>query len=64
VIVPPGDADKLAAAIDRLIENPQHRKALGRAAKVRAQKRFSADQIVSRYETLYRSVSAEVIPCS
>lgn len=64
VIVPPGDADKLAEAIDRLIENPEHRKALGRAAKVRAQERFSADQVVSSYETLYRSVSAEVIPCS
>ncbi|HEY9733029.1 MAG TPA: N-acetyl-alpha-D-glucosaminyl L-malate synthase BshA [Drouetiella sp.] len=64
IIVPPGDADKLAQAIDELIEHPEKRKALGYAAKVQAQEKFSADRIVTRYETLYQSVSAQVIPCS
>ncbi len=64
VIVPPGDANRLSQAVESLIADPERRKSLGRTAKVRAEQKFSAEQIVSRYEALYRSVSAEVIPCS
>lgn len=64
VIVPPGDANQLSQAVESLIADPERRKSLGRAAKLRAEQKFSAEQIVSRYEALYRSVSAEVIPCS
>lgn len=64
MIVPPGDADRFAAAVESLITDPQKRKELGRAAKAAAHKRFSAEEIVPQYESLYRSVSADVVPCS
>lgn len=64
LIVPAGNADECALAVEKLISDPDLRKRLGRAAKVRAQQLFSAERIVAQYESLYRSVSAEVIPCS
>lgn len=49
------DVLQLAGAVERMIQNIALRADLGRAAKQRAQK-FSADQIVPQYETLYRRV--------
>ena len=54
VLVPPGDADALATALERLIDNQARRRALGQAARERARERFSAEVIVPRYEALYR----------
>jgi N-acetyl-alpha-D-glucosaminyl L-malate synthase BshA len=51
----PGDADSLTHAVETLIRDPILRSTQGRAAKLRAQERFSADVIVPRYEALYRS---------
>jgi len=62
LIVPPGDAEQLTRAVERLIQDIELRKSLGATAKLQAQKRFSAEEIIPRYEALYRSVSA-VIPC-
>ncbi|MDO8543292.1 MAG: N-acetyl-alpha-D-glucosaminyl L-malate synthase BshA [Opitutaceae bacterium] len=56
VLVPPGDADALARAVEALIANPRRRAVLGRAAQKRARALFSADEIVPRYEELYRRV--------
>jgi N-acetyl-alpha-D-glucosaminyl L-malate synthase BshA len=58
VLVPFGDIDATARAVESLIENPERRHALGAAAKRRARKLFSADAIVPRYEALYRRVCA------
>ena len=58
LLVPFGDIDATARAVESLIENPARRRALGAAAKVRARKLFSADAIVPRYEALYRRVCA------
>jgi N-acetyl-alpha-D-glucosaminyl L-malate synthase BshA len=55
-LVPAGDADALARAINGLIANPARRRSLGAAAKIRAHSLFSADAIVPRYEELYRRV--------
>lgn len=63
LIVPPGDAEQLTRAVEKLIEDVDLRQSLGRAAQKRAQEKFSAEQIIPRYELLYRSVSAEVVPC-
>ncbi|MBS1956920.1 MAG: N-acetyl-alpha-D-glucosaminyl L-malate synthase BshA [Cyanobacteria bacterium SZAS-4] len=63
LIVPPGDAAQLTSAVEKLIQDPTLRKSLGKAAKHQAQARFSAEQIIPRYEQLYRSVRAEVVPC-
>jgi N-acetyl-alpha-D-glucosaminyl L-malate synthase BshA len=56
VLVPFGNPEALARAVEELIQNAALRATLGRAAQVRARKEFSANVIVPRYETLYRRV--------
>jgi N-acetyl-alpha-D-glucosaminyl L-malate synthase BshA len=58
VLVPFGDADATARAVEGLIRDPARRQALGEAARKRARENFSADAIVPRYEALYRRVCA------
>jgi glycosyltransferase involved in cell wall biosynthesis len=53
ILVPPGDVDALAAAVERLIVDGQLRNKLGRAALVTAEERFAVDQMVRAYEALY-----------
>ena len=59
LLVPFGDADGLARALESLIANPARLRAMGQAAKQRARALFSAAKIVPRYEALYRRVCAE-----
>ena len=56
LLVPTGDADALARAVESLIQDAPRRAELGAAAQRRARERFSADAIVPRYEELYRRV--------
>jgi len=56
VLVPPGDADAVARAIESLLADPARRTAMGAAAQTRARERFSPDAIVPKYEALYRRV--------
>jgi N-acetyl-alpha-D-glucosaminyl L-malate synthase BshA len=56
LLVPPGDADGIARAIEALLRDPARRLAMGRAAAERARELFSPDVIVPRYEALYRRV--------
>ena len=56
LLVPAGDVDALARAVQRLIGDPAARARLGQAARKRAQGQFSADQIVPRYIELYERV--------
>jgi glycosyltransferase involved in cell wall biosynthesis len=56
VLVPAGDLDALAAAVERLLKDPKLRKTMGEAAQRRAQQLFSAAAIVPRYEELYQRV--------
>ncbi len=58
ILVPPGDADALARAVEGLIRDPALRARLGAAARKRARDLFSADVIVSRYVQLYRRICA------
>jgi N-acetyl-alpha-D-glucosaminyl L-malate synthase BshA len=58
LLVPFGDTDAQARAVESLIRDPARRAALGHAAQVRARELFSADAIVPRYEALYRRVCA------
>lgn len=51
-----GDADGLARAIEKMIEDVPLREKLGSAAKLEAQRRFSADAIIPRYESLYHNL--------
>jgi glycosyltransferase involved in cell wall biosynthesis len=54
VLVPPNDAGALARAVEGLVADPGRRAALGAAARARAAALFSAGQVVSTYEELYR----------
>jgi L-malate glycosyltransferase len=56
VLLPAGDAEGLARAVESLIADPSLRARLGKAARLRAAELFSADAIVSKYEKLYRRV--------
>jgi N-acetyl-alpha-D-glucosaminyl L-malate synthase BshA len=56
ILVPPGDADALARAVEGLIRDPATRETLGAAARKRARDLFSADAIVSKYVQLYRRI--------
>ena len=58
LLVPFGDIDAAARAVEALMKDPARRRTLGAAAKRRARKLFSADAIVPRYEALYRRVCA------
>ena len=54
LLVPSGDVEALASALEALIHDEARRSALGRAAQARARELFSAEIIVPRYEALYR----------
>jgi len=60
--VPPADPDALAAAINRLLVNQDLRQSLGRMARMRAQKEFSLDAMVSRTLSLYDRVMRDQVP--
>jgi glycosyltransferase involved in cell wall biosynthesis len=51
VLVPDGDVDALAKAMLAVIEDPEHRRALGAGASARA-KDFGLDSIGPRWEAL------------
>jgi len=55
LLVPPGDAGALAAAIGRLLEDRDLRHGLG-AAGVRTAQRFRPERIAAEVEAVYRSV--------
>lgn len=56
ILVPFGDADALARAVERLMTDEELRKKMGHAAKKEAQRRFSADVIIPQYEQFYRKL--------
>jgi type III pantothenate kinase len=58
LLVPPGDAEALAGAIGRLLDDPAARRALARRARAEAEHRFGWDACVAAHEELYRSALA------
>ncbi|MBE0622755.1 MAG: glycosyltransferase family 4 protein [Burkholderiales bacterium] len=59
LIVPPKDASALAAAIARLMQEPDLAARLGHAARDRALQRFSRDAMLDRMESVFRNVLRE-----
>ncbi len=53
LLVPPGDATALAAAVRGLIDEPARARALGEAARARVRERFTWQAVAARFEALY-----------
>jgi glycosyltransferase involved in cell wall biosynthesis len=53
LVVPPRDIDALAAALSRLINDPDLRRRLGTAGRRRVVEHFSAEKRIDRLEALY-----------
>lgn len=56
LLVPAGDVDALAAALERLVTDAGLRDRLAGAARAMVQERFTAPTMARRYEELYREV--------
>lgn len=56
LLVPPGDAPALAAALGRLLDDADLRKAMGERGRARAIELFGADAMAAQYEALYARV--------
>lgn len=59
LLAPMGDVDALARAAESLIQDRNHRKSLGEAARAKARSAFSADVILPQYIDLYNRVNQE-----
>jgi glycosyltransferase involved in cell wall biosynthesis len=57
VLVPPGDAAALAAAIDRVLGDPALARRYGSGGRERLQSDFSWEAITKRWNALYRSLA-------
>jgi glycosyltransferase involved in cell wall biosynthesis len=57
LLVPPGDPEAFAVALSRAATDPALRARVGGAARKRFQAEFSAEGMVSAYESLYREVA-------
>lgn len=58
-LVPPYDIDALAAALERLLADPQERQELGRRARERASRHFAIPHVASQLAACYWSVAAQ-----
>ncbi|SHN04874.1 stealth conserved region 3 domain-containing protein [Streptomyces yunnanensis] len=58
LLVPAGDKDSLAVAMDKLMGDDETRRAYGRAAREGVHERFSAELITARWEELFTRLVA------
>ena len=56
IIVPPNDAEKLAAAINKLLSDDALREKLGKQARARVEKEFTADQMAAKTLNIYKKI--------
>lgn len=60
LLVPPGDVEALAAAIERLVRNEAQRQSLGLAARRTVQEHFTLQQTSRQIEEAYREAVSEL----
>ncbi len=60
LVVPRGDADALARAIQTLLTDPKRRREMGQAGRARALRLFDWDRSAEQFEQLYREVAARM----
>jgi glycogen synthase len=53
LLVPPARPDELAAALRKVLDNPQTAKAMGKAGRARVEAKFSWDSVAARTQQLY-----------
>jgi glycosyltransferase involved in cell wall biosynthesis len=56
LLVPPQDPDALAAAILRLVREPDLARRMGAAGRLRAERHFSVDRVVTSIHSLYETL--------
>lgn len=56
LLVPPGDLEALASALDRLLRDPELARALGQRARRRALEEYGVEQMVRRYVDIYKEL--------
>lgn len=59
-LVPSGDAAAIAAALDRLAGDPDLRRRLGASGRVQALARFREEEMMDRYDALFRALAPGV----
>ena len=57
LIVPPGDAQSLAAAIAKLLGDPHLSARMGESGRARVEREFSIGRLVDQTTSLYRSLT-------
>jgi L-malate glycosyltransferase len=58
-LVPPRDASDLAAAISKLLKDPEQRQRMGRAGLERVKRLFSAEEMVEKTLAVYRNLKSK-----
>lgn len=58
LVVPRGDVDALASAMESLLEDPARRRRMGVAGRERALRLFDWDRTAEQFEQLYRDIGA------
>jgi sugar transferase (PEP-CTERM/EpsH1 system associated) len=61
ILVPSGDSDALAAALEHLALNSERRRDMGRAGRERAEREFSLTGMIQHYEDLYVELAARFV---
>ena len=57
-LAPSGDVDALAARVVELLDDPERRRRIGRASRVRAEQLFSVETMAAKYRDLYDELLA------
>jgi glycosyltransferase involved in cell wall biosynthesis len=60
LVVPRGDSTALAQAIGSLLADPERRRAMGQAGRMRALKLFDWDRSAEQFEQIYREVASRM----
>jgi len=63
LIVPPADGTALAAALERLFDDPALRERLGQRARARFLAEFTVDRMVGRTAKWLEHIAAQPVPC-
>ena len=60
ILVPPRDADALAQAIEKLLDDPQLREEYGAAGRLKAEREYDDREVARRYVEEYQRAWAKV----